>query len=188
MDRSLFIKELFQYAKKLQYKSRSRFIEEILLDKRELEVMDKNRFTEKILGYARKHIINEFCRNGCEDSCCERGYIITTDQEKVRLIFGIDESTSLEKFADKEIRLEIEYPRLEDISYKIYLNPCPQLDKRSCMIHEDIRRPFICRQYPLIKLKSEIIVRTDCLPVQKGSMNEFINLIERHGYIVNHFP
>ena len=188
MDRNIFIKELFQYAAKLQYKSRDRFIKKIINDKKKLAEIDADKLTETILDYARKYIINEFCQDGCEDSCCNRGYLKIKDQSEVRLLFGIDESTSLDELVAQDRRLNINEPWLNDTSYIITLDPCPMLDKGSCVIHDDIRRPAICKAYPILKFKYGITARTDCTPIKKGRLNGFINLIERHGYTVNPFP
>jgi len=150
--------------------------------------MDRDKWLEETVWLARKEI-NRYCTNNCESYCCKNYYITTKDPSLVRLIFGVDESKSLQSVADTDKRLSIEERILEDTDYQIFLDPCPSLKGNLCSIHNDTKRHITCVEYPLFRKGNEIIeVARHCPAISEGKIDKYLTYLMNRGLRIDYLP
>lgn len=125
-------------------------------------------------------IVDNYCRK-CSDTCCNSQkhrilldyYSLSLFEEKGIPIIGIKQlnESSLnnwKKTLDSKLFLkngsEVQKPSIIQVNkiqfalytWALYANFCPFYNKgEGCIVHEDPRRPLVCREYPIVFLESD---------------------------------
>jgi len=134
---------------------------------------------ENILNKARNSI-GRFCYSECMAYCCRKGTLKVT-KEEAKLIAGDSFEALL-----KEGRLhEINDKKL----YFIDLNRgCPALEGSKCTLHNNPKRPAICRDFPIFVNENKVQIDPKCYAVMKGMLYPYTSWIKRKGYFLERLP
>ena len=146
------------------------------------EKTDISRLSIDELTEHMKDCISYFCLDECYSHCCQTKYIETSNPSEVRAIFGLKDQEDLKDINDK--RLVIKNYILRDNEYTINLTPCPQLERRVCLIHDSPDRPKICKNYPIFKESNLKIIEfsVECPAFLEGLFEQYYPEISKRGY------
>jgi len=142
---------------------------------------------DECLQFARDRV-SEYCINECNALCCKNGiYIQTIDPDEVRMLLKLDNSVKLKDFAKEDERLDIKRFGFVKKGYNVLLDPCIYLEDRLCSIYNDVRKPKICSQYPIIKDKLTILLSSKCPAVKQLKIEDALENVTLIGYDINYF-
>lgn len=114
----------------------------------------------------KENVLNPYCREECkENPCCTDMRLMELTKKEVRRVFGVRWPRSIRKL-EKQGLIEKDSPRdhFPQSTYSL-LTDCPRFVDGQCGIYE--KRPENCRQYPFIRLatnidKIDIVVYGNC--------------------------
>ncbi|MFW6014400.1 MAG: YkgJ family cysteine cluster protein [Candidatus Nanoarchaeia archaeon] len=120
--------------------------------------------------------IGKFCYEECMAYCCRKGRLDVT-KEEIQLIAGNSFNKLLE-----EGRI---YKKNENEGYTINLNKgCPALSESKCTIHNEPKRPAICRDFPIFVKGKTVQINQRCYAAMKGYFYPFISRLEKEGFFL----
>ena len=125
---------------------------------------------ESIADRARKSI-STFCFEECKSYCCRKGYLPLNESE-IKLVLG-DELDNLKKHSNGDLSLEFG------------AHGCPRLNDFKCTIHNDPKRPKVCRDYPIFVNGNTVRISSKCLAVRQNLLYPFIKEFMHRGFRVS---
>jgi len=128
-------------------------------------------------------LVQESCIVKCNGLCCRSG-VTDIKSEEVDLVCN---------GRRKELEENGGLVRLDSGDYRLILKnrQCPSLifekGKAYCKIHNNARKPLMCKDYPLFvdNEKKVVTIFTNCPVVLSGRLNLFLEKIKESGYEVN---
>ena len=130
---------------------------------------------EEIAEKARRSISN-FCSEECKAYCCRKSYLVLTDEEVDLVAQGM--RTGLE---NKKIIKKI---KKEDYFLNLY-NGCPSLKDNLCVIHNNPKRPIVCKQFPIFIKDKNIRFSPSCLAVKMDLFYPYVHQFLKMGYKIS---
>lgn len=126
--------------------------------------------------------LSGFCISECHSFCCRKGYLILKSEE-VDLIVGDKKEILLGKKDLKEMLNGKFSLKLDNC-----LGDCPRLKNFKCEIHENIKRPDTCKNFPIFVALKEIKISSRCPAKAENKFFGFVKEAEKLGYkIVKEF-
>ena len=129
---------------------------------------------EKIVKEARASL-SSFCVDECRAYCCRKGYLVLEEDEVGIVLNG------------KEKEYEGSLKNLGDGKYSLNMGklnlPCPCLGPDfMCKIHNNKKRPLVCKEFPLFIKGNHIILSSRCLAVKQDKFFPYIKKLMKEGY------
>ncbi len=120
---------------------------------------------EEIAEKARRSI-SKFCSEECKAYCCRKSYLVLTSKEVDLVAQGV--RTGLE---DKKI---VKKTKGEDYFLNLR-NGCPCLKGNLCIIHNNSKRPEVCKQFPIFIKNKNIRLSSGCLAVKNDLFYPYVH-------------
>ena len=126
---------------------------------------------EEIAEKARRSISN-FCSEECKAYCRRKSYLVLTGEEVDLVAPGV--RTRLE---DKKIVM-----KMEENYFLNLRNGCPCLKDNLCIIHNNSKRPAVCKQFPIFIKDKNIRFSPVCLAVKMDLFYPYVHEFLKLGY------
>lgn len=133
---------------------------------------------EEIAEKARKSI-SKFCSLECKAYCCRKSYLILSAQETDIVSQGMRKELEDKKIIKKKG------------NGKYFLNlrgGCPSLRNNLCMIHNNSKRPAVCKQFPIFIKNKTIKLSPLCLAKQNDLFYPYVHELLKLGYKIHGNP
>lgn len=119
------------------------------------------------LAISARESISSYCYNECLACCCRKGYLLLTEEEVNLLQLKIKDLTILP--IDKRYVFNLS-------------KGCPNLKEFKCMIHKNIDRPKVCKEFPLFICEDAIVVTEDCPAIKQNMLYSYLAEFKSMGY------
>ena len=130
---------------------------------------------EEIAEKARRSI-SRFCIEECKAYCCRKSYLVLTVEEMDLVTQGIEN-----KLEDRKILKKMNKER-----YFLNLRDgCPSLKNNLCVIHNNSKRPLVCKQFPIFIKNKNIQLSPSCLAVKRDLFYPYVHEFLKLGYKIS---
>jgi len=132
---------------------------------------------EKIADKARNSL-GKYCIEECKAFCCRNGY----------LVFGEESVDIVTQGRKKELEDKGILQKLKTGRYSLYLNnqkitcPCLDMNKYTCKIHKNKKRPLACQQFPVFVEGKTIKLSPRCPAIKENKLYPFLKKLSMKGY------
>lgn len=132
---------------------------------------------EKIAEKARESI-SRYCIEECKAYCCRKGYLPLNEDEVDLVTQG-----KRKELEDKGLLRKTVKER-HSLNMGVYSTPCPSLDmnKFTCTIHTNPKRPKCCRDFPLFLENNLVKLSPRCPAVKENLFYPYVKQLLMLGY------
>ena len=130
---------------------------------------------EKIAEKARISI-SKFCSEECKAYCCRKSYLVLTGEEVDLVAQGVRI-----RLEDKKI---VKKTKKEDYFLNLR-NGCPCLKDNLCIIHNNPKRPTVCKQFPIFIKDKNVRFSPNCLAVKMDLFYPYVHKFLKMAYKIS---
>ena len=130
---------------------------------------------KQIAEKARKSI-SKFCSEECKAYCCRKSYLVLTNEEVDLVAQGMRKNLEDKKIL-KKTKGEDHYINLHD--------DCPSLKNNLCVIHNNSKRPEVCKQFPIFIKDKNVRFSPVCLAVKMDLFYPYVHEFLKMSYKIS---
>jgi len=126
--------------------------------------------------YLARVSISDFCINDCKAKCCKVGKLILLNDDEINFMTN----GNVDMFLKNGVLCRTEQGNYTFNHSKF---KCPFLkDDNTCSVWKDLRRPQVCKDFPLFFVQNKFIFTADICPaIKNGMLNSYLKKLEKFG-------
>src|SRR3989339_1278104 len=113
--------------------------------------------------------LSKYCMEECKSYCCRKGYIILKPTE-LDLVIG----EKKDKLMEEESLRELSFSGKFSFNLSNSFGSCTQLKDEKCLIHQNVNRPSVCKEFPIFITGKIIRISPRCYGHKAGLLYPFI--------------